>query len=100
MGRPSKLPRLDRRISASKRWGRIALAAVVLISLFFGAVLVQGLRLASDAGRVDLIGRAVLGLALLAGIDVIAVLLVRRQHVMLDEARADLEELMRGEHPH
>jgi hypothetical protein len=95
-----KLPRLDRRISVSKRWGRIALAGVILISLVFGAVLVQGLLLALEAGRRDLIFRALAGLTLLVGLDVFSLVLVRRQHTMLDEVRSDLEDLVRGDPPH
>lgn len=93
----AKLPRLDRRIAGSKKWGRIVLAGVILVSLILGAVLLQGLLLALDEGRKDLVLRAVLGLGLLLGLDLFSLLLVRRQHAILDEARSDLEELVRGD---
>jgi hypothetical protein len=41
-----------------------------------------------------------LGLALLVALNVFSVALVRRQHSVLDQARSDLEELVRGDSPH
>lgn len=69
---------------------------IVALALIFGGVLVQGLLLALDAGRWGLVLRAAFGLALLAGLVVFSVVLVRRQHVVLEEARSDLEEMIRG----
>jgi len=92
-----KLARLDRRIRRSKRQGKMVFAAVVLGSLGLGAVLVQGLVLAGELGRQDLLVRAWVGLALLGMLDLFAGLLVWRQHRILDEARMELQELVTGQ---
>jgi hypothetical protein len=92
-----KLSRLDRRVQRSKRTGKIVLVGVLLVSLVFGAVLVQGLFLAREAGRTDLEIRAVAGLALLVGLGLFSLIMIRRQHRMLDEARADFQDLIRGD---
>ena len=89
-----KLKRLDLRIRRSKRSGKIVLGAVVLVSLVFGMVLVQAFSLAQEAGRRDLVVRALVGLGLLVGLNLFSVFLTRRQHRMLDEAREDLEALV------
>jgi len=68
---------------------------VLLVSVVFAAVLVQGLLLASNAGRQDLVLRAFIGLGLLAGLNIFSLVMVRRQHRMLDEAREELEEIVR-----
>ena len=88
--------RLDDRIRRSKRSGKLVVAGVLLVSLAFAVVLVQGLFLALNGGRADLVIRAVFGLALLVGLDLFAVVMMRRQHQILDEAKAELEELARG----
>jgi hypothetical protein len=92
-----KLSRLDRRVERSKRTGKIVLVGVLLVSMVFGAVLIQGLLLAWEGGRTDLVARAAAGLALLVGLDLFSLIMIRRQHRMLDEARADLQELIRGD---
>ncbi len=94
-GSPS-LTRLDARIARSKRSGRLVLIAVLVVSAAFAVVLVHGLGLAREAGRGDLWGRGVLGLALLVGLNLFAALAVRRQHRLLDEARRELAELVRS----
>ena len=99
MAEPPKLDRLDRRIAQSKRRGKQVLGGVLLVSLAFGAVLIQGLLVAMEAGRSDLILRAWIGLGLLAGLNLFAVILIRRQHRRLDEAREDLVALIRGDPP-
>ena len=91
------MKRLDQRIQRSKRSGKLVLGGVVLVSVAFAAVLIQGLFLALEAGRRDLVGRGVFGLALLLGLNLFSFVLVRRQHRMLDEAREELEELVRGD---
>jgi hypothetical protein len=75
----------------------MVLVGVLLVSLVFGVVLVQGLLLAREGGRTDLVIRAMAGLALLVGLDLFSLIMIRRQHRMLDEARADLQELVRGD---
>ncbi len=90
------MKKLDQRIQRSKRSGKLVLGGVFLVSVAFAAVLVQGLFLALEAGRTDLVGRGVFGLVLLLGLNLFSLVLVRRQHRMLDEAREELEELVRG----
>ncbi len=97
--RRDSVRRLDQRIRRSKRSGRIVLGGVFLVSVGFAAVLVQGLVIALDVGRSDLVGRGFFGLALLLGLNVFSLALVRRQHRMLDEAREELEELVHGDPP-
>ncbi len=91
--------RLEVRIRRSKRMGKLALVAVLAVSVGLGIFLVQGLRLAVGLDRTSLLARGVLGLALLLTLDVFSVVLIRRQHRRLDEARSDLEALVRGEPP-
>jgi len=73
------------------------LAGVILVSLALGYPLFQGLFLALEAGREDLIIRAFLGLGLLAIVIVFSVILIRRQHRSLDEAREELNALVTGD---
>jgi len=91
--------RLNERIRRSKRTGKTAVAVVLVVSLAFAAVLIQGLVLASETGRQELVVRAFVCLVSLAGLNIFALVMVRRQHRMLDEARSDLEEIVRGELP-
>jgi phosphate/sulfate permease len=90
---------LDERIRRSKKTGKTVLVAVVLVSLVFAVVLTQGLSLALEASRSDLVIRALVGLGLLAGLNLFSVVLIRRQHRVLDEAREELEALVRGDLP-
>ena len=90
-----KLKRLDDRIRRSKRTGKIVLAGVAAVSLVFAVVLTQGLSLALEGGRNELVVRAVVGLGLLVGLNFLSVVLIRRQHRVLDEAREELEGLVR-----
>ena len=99
MNEAPKLSRLDQRVRRSKRWGKTVLAGVLAVSLVFGATLVHGLLLALEAGRNDLFVRGLVGLGLLAGLDVFSVFLIRRQHRKLDEAREDLVALVAGDPP-
>ena len=92
--------RLEERIRRSKRSTKVVVAGVLLVSVAFAALLIQGLFLALDAGRTDLMVRAILGLALLSGLDVFAVVMMRRQRRILDEAKEELEGLVKGEAPH
>ena len=90
-----KLKRLDERIRRSKRTGKIVLGGVAVVSLVFAVVLTQGLSLALEGGRNELVIRAVVGLGLLVGLNFFSVVLIRRQHRVLDEARKELEDLVR-----
>ena len=90
-----KLKRLDERIRRSKRTGKIVLGGVAVVSLVFAVVLTQGLSLALEGGRNELVIRAVVGLGLLVGLNFFSVVLIRRQHRVLDEAREELENLVR-----
>jgi len=91
--------KLNERIRRSKRSGKVVVTGVLVVSLVFSAVLIQGLLLASEAGRQELVVRAFVGLGLLAGLNVFSLVLVRRQHRMLDDTRRELEEIVRGELP-
>jgi hypothetical protein len=75
----------------------MALGGVLLISLVFAATLAQGLSLALEEGQGELVRRGVFGLLLLGVLDVFSVLVIWRQHRMLDEARREFEELVRGD---
>ena len=92
-----RLHRLEGRIRRSKRSGKVVLLLVALVSLGFTPVLVQALLLAREAGRSDLVTRAIVGLGVLIGLNLFSWILIRRQHRMLDEAREDLEALISGE---
>jgi hypothetical protein len=72
---------------------------VVIVSIIFGAVLIQALLLALRGGRGDLASRAFMGLGLLAGVNLFSILLIRRQHRTLDEAREEMEEMVREDLP-
>ena len=85
---------LDERIQRSKRWGKIVLGAVVLVSLLLGVVMAQGLLLAQELGREDLMVKAGCGLMALLALNVFSAVLTRRQHRMLDEASKELEDLV------
>jgi len=100
MGEAPKLVRLERRMRRSKRMGKIVLGGVLLASVAFGGVLLQGLLMAVEAGRDGLVVRAWIGLGLLLGLDVFSAVLIRRQHRILDEARVELQELITGDGPH
>jgi len=89
------LRRLEERIRRSKRSGKLVLGGVFLVSLVFGAVLVQGLLLVEQGNRDDLVGRGVFGLALLLAVNLFSLLLIRRQHRRLDEALEEMRELVR-----
>jgi hypothetical protein len=73
------------------------LGGVLLVSVALAYPLLQGLFLAQEAGREDLILRAFLGMGLLAALNVFSVVLIRRQHKNLDEARDELLTLVTGE---
>ena len=75
------------------------MAGVLAVSLAFSAVLIQGLILASEAGRQGLVVRAFVCLGGLAALNIFSLVMVRRQHRMLDEARRELEEIVRGDLP-
>jgi hypothetical protein len=79
--------------------GKVVLMGVLLVSVALGYPLLQGIFLASDSGREDLIIRGFLGLGLLAGLVVFAVVMTRRQHRKLDEARQELSSLVVGDVP-
>lgn len=99
-GRPEpRLARLDQRIRRSKRTGKLVLGGVLLVSAVLGYPLLHGLFLALEAGREDLIVRAFLGLGILFGLIVFSVILIRRQHRKLDEAREELKSLVTGDLP-
>jgi len=96
MRQTPELPRLDERIRRSKRTGKIVLSGVLLVSLVLASVLIQGLVLANAAQRSGLLIRAALGLGFLAFLDIFSVILIWRQHRLLDEARDELVELVAG----
>lgn len=91
-----RLRRLDLRVQRSKRAGKIVLAGVAIVSIIFGGVLIQALLLALEGGRDDLVTRALVGIGLLAGLNLFSILLIRHQHRALDEAREEMEEIVRG----
>jgi protein-S-isoprenylcysteine O-methyltransferase Ste14 len=97
MAEARKLRRLDHRIRRSKRSGKIVVVGVFLVSLVFAVVLTQGLSLAIDEGEEGLVVRALVGLSLLVGLNLFSVVLIRRQHRLLDEAREELETLVTGD---
>jgi hypothetical protein len=99
VGGAPRLKRLDLRIQRSKRAGKVVLAGVGIVSIIFGAVLVQALLLALEGGREDLVTRALVGIGLLGGLNLFSILLIRRQHRALDEAREEMEEIVRGDLP-
>jgi len=72
---------------------------VFLVSLVFGVALVEGLLLAEQGNRGDLVGRAVFGLALILALDLFSLLLIRRQHQRLDEALEEMRDLARFPDP-
>jgi len=80
--------------------GKIVLGGVLLASVAFGGVLVQGLVLASEGGRGELVARAWIGLGLVLVLDLFSVVLIRRQHRVLDGARADLQALITDDGAH
>ncbi|MGW8267077.1 MAG: hypothetical protein ACWGSQ_11965 [Longimicrobiales bacterium] len=88
------MKRLNERIRRSKRTGKIVLGGVLLVSLILGAVLVQAFSLALTGGRWGLVWRAAFGLVLLLALDAFSIVLTRRQHRRLDEAREELRELV------
>ena len=90
------LKKLDQRIKRSKRTGKIALAGVGLVSLACGSLLIQGFLVARDTGHPEFMWRAVLGLVIVVGFDLFSLAFIRRQHRMFDEARKELEELIKG----
>ena len=94
-----RFKRLEERIRRSKRTGKIVLGGVVLISIVFAFVLTQGLSLALESGERGLVVRAVVGLGLLAGLNLFSVVLIRRQHRVLDEAWEEMEALVQGDPP-
>jgi len=55
--------------------------------------------LALEAGRNDLVVRGFVGLGLLVGLNLFSIAMIRRQHRILDDAREDLEALVRGDPP-
>ena len=93
------MKKLDLRIERSKRSGKLVAGGVLLVSVVFAAVLIQGLFLAVGAGRQDLVLRAIVGLGLLVVLNLFSLILVRRQHRMLDEARGELEGMVRRDLP-
>ena len=99
MGQVPKLNRLDRRIQRSKRSGKIVLGGVLVLAVVFGVALIQGLFLALDAGRNDLVTRALVGIGFLLGLALFSGILIRRQHRLLDEAREEMGALVKGEPP-
>jgi hypothetical protein len=94
------MKRLEERIHRSKRTGKVILGGVLVVSLVMGAVLLQALSLALEGGQGDLVARAVIGLAILLALDAFSVVLIRRQHRRLDEAREELRELLNLSAPH
>ena len=97
MSQPPKLRRLEERIRRSKRSGKLVMGGVLLISIPFAVVLVQGVRLALEAERSGPAVRGFLGLGLLVGLNLFSFILIRRQHRMLDEAKEDLIALVEGD---
>ena len=91
--------KLDRRIERSKRSGKLAAGVVLMVSVVFAAPLIQGLLLAIETGRRDPVLKGLVGLGLLVALNVFSLVLTRRQHRMLDEAREELEGMVRGDLP-
>jgi hypothetical protein len=91
-----QLKKLDERIRRSKRLGKIAVGGVLILSLTFGGVLVQGLLLALETGHDDMVARAIRSLSCLTLLNIISIALTWRQHRTFDKARAELQELVEG----
>ncbi len=90
------MTRLDERIRRSKRRGKISVVVVLVVSLVLGSVLSQALALARSTGQDDLASRAIFGIGLLVVLNLLSLTLTWRQHRLLDQARLELDELVRG----
>lgn len=88
--------RLDERIRRSKRRGKISAIVVLVVSLVLGGVLAQALALARSTGQDDVVTRAIFGLGLLVVVNLLSVALAWHQHRLLDQARSEMRELVRG----
>jgi len=88
--------RLDERIRRSKRRGKISVVVVLVVSLVLGSVLAQALVLARSTGQNELVTGAIFGIGLLVVLNLLSLTLAWRQHRLLDQARLELDELVRG----
>jgi hypothetical protein len=90
------LRRLNERIRRSKRRGKISVVVVLCVSLVLGSVLAQALVVARSTGQDELASRAVFGIGLLVVVNLLSIAMAWHQHRLLDEARSEMEELIRG----
>lgn len=81
------------RIDRTRRNGRIVYWFVVAVSVVLGLPLLHAVLVAVGLGRADLITWGVVGVALLAAMDGVAWLLVRRQERLLDAAEETVREI-------
>ena len=88
--------RLDERIRRAKRRGKISVVVVLVVSLVLGSVLAQALALARSTGQEQLATRAIFGIGLLVVVNLFSVALAWHQHRLLDQARSEMDELVRG----
>ena len=88
--------RLNERIRRSKRRGKIAVIVVLVVSLLLGSVLAQALIVARGTGHDEVVSRVFFGIGLLVALNVFSVALAWRQHKLLDQARSEMIELVRG----
>ena len=87
---------LDERIRRAKRRGKISVVVVLVVSLVLGSVLAQALALARSTGQEQLATRAIFGIGLLVVVNLFSVALAWHQHRLLDQARSEMDELVRG----
>jgi hypothetical protein len=88
--------RLNERIRRSKRRGKISVIVVLVVSLMLGSVLAQALAVARSTGQDELATRAIFGIGLLVAVNLFSVALAWHQHRLLDQARSEMVELVRG----
>ena len=88
--------RLNERIRRSKRRGKISVVVVLVVSLVLGSVLAQALALARSTGQDELASRAIFGIGLLVVVNLLSVAMVWHQHHLLDQAKSEMDELVRG----
>jgi hypothetical protein len=86
--------RLEERFRRSKQSGKVVLGAVLLVSSILFLVVFHGVTVAWQAQRWEVVIRGGLGLLLLVALDLFSIVLIRRQHRVLDEVRAEMLALV------
>jgi len=87
------MDRVRGRIARTRRRGRWAFRLVLAVSVLLGLPLVHGVVVALGLGRPDLTTWGLVGVAILAAVDVLAWVLVRRQQRLLDSAEEIVREM-------